>query len=235
MESIYIGAIALCISIFFPAAANAGSGLYGYQNYCKTETTGRNPPDKSQWQPVPVGRYSLSEVSLFDVRALTQRDRIRISWKVAGEENGTYTVERSRDGVGFSPVETFGTRGLQDYSVDDNNPLNGNNFYRIVFTDKQNKNMYSKTVAAAFTSRESFKSYYAYDGRIMVNISIGTYGTYQLAVINYMGQVVYKNELKYDGSGNVYEIHPGNNLNPGIYAIILTGNNMRLSCQILVK
>lgn len=234
MESIYIGAIAACIFVF-PAGPPKTDGLYGYQNYSKTKMTEVVWSDKSLLESTAFQHHAFRDIAIFEVQALTAVDRVRISWKVADEASGTYTVERSRNGVAFAPVETFGVRGLQDYTVDDNAPLNGNNFYRIVFTDKNNKKVYSKTVVSTFTSRESLKSYYAYDGRIMVNLGLDIYGTYQLAVINYMGQVIYKNELKYDGSKNVFEINPGSNLTPGIYAIILSGNNIRLSCQILVK
>lgn len=233
MQSIYIGAIALCISLTSPFVPNTGAGLGSYQETYKTIEEYHHASESPKSFPQT---QDASEVSVFDVEALTVRDKIRVSWRVTGEENnGVYTVERSNNGVAFTTLESFSARGVEDYSVMDNRPLNGNNFYRVAFSTKEGRTVYSKTIVSAFTSKDSFKSYYGYDGRIMVNVDLDTHGTYQLAVVNYMGQVMYKSELKYDGSKSSLEISPGSTLPPGIYAVVLSGNGLRLSCQILVR
>jgi len=225
MRSLYIGAVMFCIFVCPPAQATNGMGFRGSESLQLAPFEGRFSTRMNFGRIIHPNALNV-EISIFDVESQTIGNKVRISWKVSGdEENGVYTVERSGNGVGFTAIGTF----------EDNDPLNGNNFYRIVFSGRINQKIYSKTVISAFISQESFRAYYAFDGRIRLNLDLKTSGIYQIAIVNYMGQAIYKNELKYDGGKNTFEISPTGNLNQGIYAVMLSGNGIKLSCQILIK
>jgi hypothetical protein len=76
---------------------------------------------------------------------------VTISWKTLHEENmAHYTVERSANGSNYYAVASTNafTGGAfeKNYTVSDNVPLTGNNFYRLLSTDKDGSKKYSDAV-----------------------------------------------------------------------------------------
>jgi dienelactone hydrolase len=75
--------------------------------------------------------------------ALTGPSEVTVSWATGVEENNKYfIVQRSADGKQFSNIDTtasFGQSTGHSYSYKDENPLTGNNFYRLSQVDLDGK------------------------------------------------------------------------------------------------
>lgn len=84
----------------------------------------------------------------------TKQKKVMLKWAMSGQENFTYTVEKSRDGQHFTAVDT---RSIEkdpqnQFHWVDNYPK-ATNCYRLRITDMAGNNSYSKTLVV-----ETFKS-----------------------------------------------------------------------------
>jgi hypothetical protein len=76
-----------------------------------------------------------------------------LKWKTADEENTfVFEVERSTDGASFTKTGTVTAMGsgAHSYSFTDENPMAGNNYYRLKMVDKDGRFTYSKTETVKF-------------------------------------------------------------------------------------
>jgi uncharacterized delta-60 repeat protein len=94
--------------------------------------------------PVPV--------SLIGFTGTLKANTVYLQWTITNEHNlSSYIIERSNDAHNFSSigsVSTAGNSGLnKSYSIIDQQPLKGTNFYRLKMLDLDNKFSYSKIVA----------------------------------------------------------------------------------------
>jgi hypothetical protein len=73
-----------------------------------------------------------------------------IQWTTAQEFGASkFVVERSTDGRVFAAIQTVSAKGsalYNEYSIVDNNPLPGNNIYRLRMVDKDGSQRFSKLV-----------------------------------------------------------------------------------------
>ena len=83
--------------------------------------------------------------------------KVDLNWETAVEkDNDVYTVERSATGHGFDAIGTVPGRGTtslrSSYAFTDNNPLDGENYYRIKQTDFDGKFTYSSVIRVIATN-----------------------------------------------------------------------------------
>ncbi len=100
-------------------------------------------------------------VKLIDFKAQNINDKIYLNWQVASEINSShYTIERSSNGEQFESIGQINSFNLADikvnYEFNDNFPLKGINYYRLVMVDKDGTFSYSKTVSSNIKSAPSF-------------------------------------------------------------------------------
>lgn len=73
-----------------------------------------------------------------------------IQWTTAQEFGASkFVVERSTDGRSFTAIQSVGAKGsalYNEYTIVDNNPLVGNNIYRLRMVDKDGSQRFSKLV-----------------------------------------------------------------------------------------
>lgn len=91
-------------------------------------------------------------LTLGDFNAVRQNNSIQLNWLTRSEENTNYfEVERSADGVQFSPIGRIPAAGqstdTRHYQFTDIQPLGGTGFYRLRMTDQDQTFRYSKIVA----------------------------------------------------------------------------------------
>jgi uncharacterized delta-60 repeat protein len=109
-----------------------------------------------------VARYLLAEggllpVSLLDFKAFLQNKSVLLQWKIATEKDLIrFVIERSADGNRFLPINSIAVTGVgtfsRDYSIMDEQPLQGINFYRLKMIDADGKFSYSNIVAVKITT-----------------------------------------------------------------------------------
>ena len=97
-------------------------------------------------------------IELISFNAKKHEDNVQIYWETATEINNDYfIVERSFDGVHFSPISRINGAGnsthIINYSIEDQDYVNGINYYRLTQVDFNGDETISKIVAVDMTKR----------------------------------------------------------------------------------
>ncbi|MEP6749471.1 MAG: S8 family serine peptidase [Bacteroidota bacterium] len=100
-------------------------------------------------------------VKWLEVAAKMAGKQVQVTWKTANEINvENYVAERSADGISFDGVARVHASNSpaaeKQYQITDVLPLKGNNYYRILQTDKDGKYSYSKTVLVNVSETGNF-------------------------------------------------------------------------------
>jgi len=91
-------------------------------------------------------------VELLSFNASTNEDGVKLEWSTASEYNNDYfTIEKSKDGVGFDTVMDVAGAGFSnevlEYTEIDNFPFTGISYYRLKQTDFDGTESYSSIVS----------------------------------------------------------------------------------------
>lgn len=102
-------------------------------------------------------------VTLISFDAAKQGSQTYLNWVVAQEEGiSMYIVERSSDGnhfISINTVNSINSAVQHTYSVFDNVPLNGTNYYRLEIVDNTGKITYSDIRVINYGNQNSFVIY----------------------------------------------------------------------------
>ena len=117
--------------------------------------------DWSYFSPFTLGSVNGSvplPIQLIKFEAKSSSDKVIIQWETAVEmDNDYFIVERSFDGVHFSPITRVNGAGnsthLIHYSTEDQQYANGINYYRLIQSDFNGKETISKIEAVDMTRR----------------------------------------------------------------------------------
>jgi hypothetical protein len=151
-----------------------GSGnwnTYGVNSFTGNNSTGTvtwnnvNSFNLSSPTPFAIGTTDLfesplpSKILTFDVKKYQQQSHA--AWSVSyNEDNRYYILERSSDGLIFSPIDTQLTsriNGTAFYKVVDSNPYPDKNFYRLRIIQKDGSVHYSPTRIVEFPSKNKIQ------------------------------------------------------------------------------
>ncbi len=197
-------------------AVDVGGNFCGTSSSNSTGTVINQTPLPLRW--VSFGGKKMSNYNL-------------LVWQTALEENNShFTIERSNNGIDFSPIgEVDGNGsvlGLSEYSFKDIKPLINWNYYRLKQVDFNGVYTYSNIIAIKNDANidASIFPNPTSDGNISVEI-IGEYEKIKgfWSVIDLQGKVVVKNQ---SFEGNVLKINLSE-LPKGMYIIsIKTQNNI---------
>ena len=147
-------------------AYNAGANLTG--SIVSTST----PSPFNSFSTFALGNSSLGgnllpvNLLYFNARAAID-GKVDLSWASTAEFNSSYfTVEKSRDGIGFTPLQKVFTKAVNgssttqlNYNTQDANPYNGNNYYRLQHTDRDGKTTYSAIKLVTVNRDETLSVY----------------------------------------------------------------------------
>ena len=161
-------------------------------------------------------------VHFISFEAQQQNNSALLHWKVNGEINvAAYVVERSTDGTSFSPIGkltyNYSGTGENDYYFTDNQPVPGNNYYRIAEQDVDGKLTLSVIKLLRFTGGQfsiRLSPVPAYNSTVQLFIENANAASYTASLLNTVGQVV-----------KTYAVKPGanqlnlQNLAKGIYYV----------------
>ncbi|MEO6732237.1 MAG: T9SS type A sorting domain-containing protein [Ferruginibacter sp.] len=167
-------------------------------------------------------------VTFTSVKGYELNNKISIDWKVEREINvQSYEIEKSVNGTDFSKVNSTAVTGLNSalnsYSWIDDNPINGNNFYRIKSVDRDGSNKYSLIIKVT-TLKYGARSISIYPNPITgntINLQFTNQpmGLYYVRLLNNSGQVVYSKNLTIN-SGNISQTLVMNkHLSGGLYQL----------------
>jgi autotransporter-associated beta strand protein len=131
---------------------------------------------------------------------------IVVSWK-AENETGVkhYDLEKSLDGIHFNKItQVIATANSipAQYTVPDENPLPGINFYRVKSADINGREIYSNIVSVGWQGTK--KDFVVYpnpvmDGVIRLHFLNQLSGKYLIKLVGQSGQLLMQREVEYDG------------------------------------
>jgi hypothetical protein len=107
--------------------------------------------------PLPIKLISFTAKDI-------NHDHVLVSWATSMEHLvDHFEIERSVDNSGYQTIDKVDAIGESEtphyYSVNDNNPAAGRNFYRLKEIDKDNKFYYSPVVSVNFNATEGLEIY----------------------------------------------------------------------------
>jgi extracellular elastinolytic metalloproteinase len=144
----------------------------------------------------------------FDARKLNNTSFLQ--WRVNGEINvDKYIVQRSGDGVVFAPIgevpgDPSPSSGEKDYVFTDGQPLQGNDFYRIVERDRDGQLTFSGIKLLSYSSSGMvihLSPVPTYNHILQLEIETGDDAPVQATLLNTVGQTI-----------RVYAIKQGTNV-----------------------
>jgi hypothetical protein len=123
----------------------------------KWSTTGEEPNTVAfdLWVQAPMVILPVTIVSFEG--SLSNNNTVDLKWSTATEMNSNhFIVQKSTDGNNWSELTQINAQGnssvLVNYSTIDNNPSNGNNYYRLEEIDLDGAITYSKIVMVAYAA-----------------------------------------------------------------------------------
>lgn len=198
-----------------------------------------NTPADLRDESIRFSLFSIQEgnillpVTLMDFNAVAKKDAVYISWATATETNSKeFIIERSADGITYHTIAKLNAAGnsqhKKEYSFTDDQPLTGNNYYRLKQVDMDGHSGYSDTRLLKFSSGAG-KPLHIYPNPVLNTITLDIPSANQqllIAVTNREGQ----NMISASGSlmavtGKLNQQLTG--LLPGIYFIQLYSGGER--------
>lgn len=157
---------------------------------------------------------------------------IKVNWSTASENNNHYfTIERSANGVDFTPLGNVMGAGysseLVNYEFVDNSPSPGVNYYRIRQTDRDGKYTYSSIVSASYLKTDRWLGdIYPNPADNEINFEVHAEGDdmARVEILDMTGRVVYNaTELVKKGAQAITV--PLNDIAKGAYSLQVSLEN----------
>ena len=172
--------------------------------------------------------------------ATTKGSGIEVKWQTNNDVNVEhYEIDRSSNSSSFSKIgshNSMNSTSEQIYYWVDDNPLPGNNFYRIKSLNIDGSVKYSSIVKVS--SNKSQPSLTVAPNPVkgnVFNLKVNNInkGNYSLEIVNVMGQKVYVEKLQLQSGSSTVNVTFPNSLKSGIYNINLSGDAVMIQSQIL--
>jgi uncharacterized protein len=176
-------------------------------------------------------------VTIINFSAVKESNRSKISWTTTQEINSKeFVIERSANGTTWQAIAKIAATGnssnTNNYQVIDQNPLKGNNLYRLKSVDADNKVTLSATRRVNFDNRFTYSIYPnpASDYlQITTDNATGSYTTVQ--ILNSQSQVLLTKQLT---GAQPSTLHISA-LNAGVYFIRIVASDGSVEVQKFTK
>ena len=179
-------------------------------------------------------------VKLISFNAFCMDGSVKINWATATETNNDYFIlEKSIDAKNFIQLAHIKGAGnsnkMLNYSFNDNEPLPGNQYYRLTQVDYNGqKEIFNISNANCNSSiSDSYKAYY-YNGKIYITINSSTIEKMYIQLLDMTGRLVFSDLKQLNENTFTYNI-PVEQLSKGIYILKLFNNNKKYLQKIIIK
>ena len=181
---------------------------------------------------------------MFDqVIAYEKNNGVVIEWSNLTERDiATYFVERSGNGSDYTVISQFLPKSNRDdkanYQCFDNNPLPGLNFYRIKVIEKSMKIIFSRVLRVERDQEKKGINLYpnpVANGQLVITLNGLNEGNYNISLFNSSGQHGLKDNIINKGSSTIKTLKLPSSIRPGIYNLLITGDNYRESKILIVQ
>jgi DUF971 family protein len=167
------------------------------------------------------------------------KDKVKIYWSTASEENAKeFIIERTsnaRDFVEIGRVKASGNSTVTiNYKGYDDNPLQGNNFYRLKQVDFNGEFTYTKLVSAKYLSSVAEVSIVPNPAKDKAIINFHASGNYPalIRVSDMQGNTILNHHYFTEEGMNDYLLDMSK-LSKGIYTIQLIADDMNIISKLV--
>jgi hypothetical protein len=178
-----------------------------------------------------------------DVKAYGKNNGVQIEWSNLTEKDvAEYTIERSANGRDFSAIgkqlPTSNQNDKASYDAFDATPGAGANYYRIKAEETTGKIVYSKILSVDLGKTSQGLKLYpnpVSGNQVTVSLSNVKRGQYNLRVINTAGQDIFKQLINNQSSSLTQTLDLPSTVKPGVYNLVVTGDDYRESKMFIVQ
>jgi hypothetical protein len=168
---------------------------------------------------------------------------VSLDWVTATETNNDhFTIERSADGISFSPLLTVAGAGNSSstlyYHALDESPLSGISYYRLQQTDFNGSSTWSNIVAVEMATELSvniFPNPSSSGQEVQVNISGSGDGSVLVVVNDMLGREYYSKVFIFENGPCAFAIDKEHNLAAGVYLVTASSNDKLVSKKIIIR
>lgn len=198
------------------------------------ETTGT-----LRYDSVRLGSNSTLPIRLSTFSGRLSNQAVKLSWSTSDESDGRhFEVEKSTNGSSFVKLGkvALGSSNAA-YEFTDNQPLAGNNWYRLKMQHRDGTAYYSAVVKVAY-NREGLIVSPIYptlvQSRLMVKLQADRSRQVEAVIFNQSGQQIARKSLTANAGEGSFEI-PVGNLQAGQYRVLFQNNGVTVSNQVFIK
>ncbi len=160
----------------------------------------------------------------------TQNNLNQIKWATSSEfDMQNFTILRSNNGNNWTEIGIVNAANLANgssYSFYDNNPLKGNNFYRIISNNRNGEKTFSVVIRNFFGRIDNSLSLYPNPtvDYLKVNFVSNIRGQYILDMYNDAGQRLHQQTFNHNGSDKTISIDLPKSMKKGPYRIFISNS-----------
>jgi len=165
---------------------------------------------------------------------------VLLRWGTASETNNDhFEVEHSTDGINYNTIGTVKGAGnsntVHNYSFQDNEPVNGNNFYRLKQVDNDGNEFYSTVVEEEFKAEVKAMSVFPNPAKDQFTISLkkGSNESCVVLLIDLSGKTALTLNAV-SANGQIHVMLSGR-VAPGIYIVRVTANDVNEFAKLIVR
>jgi hypothetical protein len=159
-------------------------------------------------------------------------ENILINWNTLSESNlSKFILLKSTNGLSFTKIgEVTPTNAANgaNYSFVDNNPIKGNNYYRLMAQNNSGSSSYSKIVKVVYGQLDNTLAIFpnpAKEGDVLnINLSSSFKGTFDLNIFADNGQLLIHQNIEHNGTDRIVKVTLPNNLKKGPYRINISND-----------
>jgi hypothetical protein len=181
-------------------------------------------------------------VSMSSFTIAPDKNKVQINWSTAIEENcNRFDIERSTDGFRFLSIATVqgnGTTAIaHNYSVYDEVPSNGANYYRIKQYDNDGRFAISGVKSINMVLKNVIAKAYPNPTHADINFMLQNYAgsSVTATLIDVTGKPVHKEVIQTNAGQINYKLNLKTQLAAGVYILQLKGDSLSESIHILIQ
>ena len=153
-------------------------------------------------------------VEFISFNGIQKNEAVKLNWETASEiNNDYYTVEKSLDGIDYKSIATVDGAGnsnvILSYEYQDQNPLNGINYYRIKQTDYNGDFDYTDVIAVTYIFKNTdtkIISASLYENTIDLEAYSSEQKNVQILLYDMMGRQLFSKETTLNVGNNSISI-----------------------------
>jgi hypothetical protein len=180
-------------------------------------------------------------VSLTSFTGENTNSGVLLNWKTASEQNNShFEISRAGEDKNFKFLSRINGKGnsdvLQNYNFNDNNPLNGNNYYQLKQVDFDGKETIFNQLVAVKSSlnNQSFKVSVTEEGLLNAHIYAASSASGKIAIYDMNGRKVFEEQVSLQEGQNVFnKTIPA--IQTGVYVARVLANGLNAETKFVKK